>query len=201
MARSGRRYKTKFVLCKELIILVVVLVAMVITTICLSLPTKAEKKLAEFNDEINAYNEENGASIALLEEDHVFKKVNLDEVENLIENSGDESVFILYGSLSNSTLLSYLSTINTEAKQREIETVYLYSSSKVEKQEDQEDSDFLAEIERDEKVFKANDQKVDLLTVPALYVYKNKTLIFSSINVDEDGSYNWNIMLNKAFSL
>lgn len=202
MARVGKRSKTKFVLCKELIILVVVLIAMLVTTICLSIPSAKAKELEEFNTAITNYNTTNSTNYGLLDDEHVFEKIEFEDLEKKINESGDSAVYVLYGSLENGTLLSYLSTINTEAKNREVDKVYLYSSEKVEHQEDKEDEEFLAGIENDEKIFKANDEyEVDLLVVPALYVYKNGELVFSSIKIDADGNYNWYIMLNKAFSI
>ncbi len=210
MARVGRKNKSKFVLCKELIILVVVLVAMIITTICLSLPSSSEKELAEFNDVITEYNTANGTSYATLDEDNVFKMASLDDVTNAINDSkGSEEepkyAYILYGSISNSTVIQYLSTINTEAKNREISTVLLYSSAKVDEQEDKDDEEFLSSLHRDEEVFNKDVldgvDEVDLLNVPALLVYKNGELVFNSETIIADGSYNWNIAISKAFAL
>lgn len=202
MARVGKRNKTKFVLCKELIILVVVLVAMLVTTICLSIPSAKEKELEEFNTAITTYNTANSTNYGLLDDEHVFKKIDLEDLEKEINDSKAEPVYVLYGSLENGTVLSYLSLINTNAKNRDVNRVYLYSSDKVEKQEDKDDEEFLAGIERDEKIFKENENyEVDLLVVPAFYVYKNGELVFSSIKIDENGSYNWHIMLNNAFSI
>ncbi len=207
MARVGRKNKTKFVLCKELVILIVVLVAMIVTTICLSIPSKAEKELEEFNTAINTYNSANSTSYGLLGDDHVFKKADLSDVEKAIADSnGTEEapkyVYVLYGSLENSTVLEFLSLIDTEAKNRERDRVYFYSSSKVDNQEDKEDESFLAELENDEKVFKENENnEVDLLKTPAFYVYKNGELVLSSISYDENALYNWHLMINHAFAL
>lgn len=210
MARVGRRNKSKFVLCKELIILVVVLVAMIITTVCLSLPSSSEKELAKFNDLITEYNTANGTSYATLEEGHVFRMANLDDVANAINDSkGTEEdpkyTYILYGSLSNGTVIQYLSKINDEAKNREVSTVLLYSSSKVDDQEDKDDEEFLSSLHKDEEVFNKDVldgiDEVDLLNVPALLVYKNGELIFNSETIITDGSYNWYIVISKAFAL
>lgn len=208
MARTGKRNKTKFVLCKELVILVVVLVAMVITTICLSLPSSAEKALAEFNDKITEYNTNNGTNYGMLEEDHVFKFASLDDISRMFSEKGTDEepkyVYIVYGSLSNGTVLQYLTTINKEAQNREIENVYIYSSEKVDNQEDKDDEDFLTSLHEDEDIFNSKVldgiDDVDLLKVPALYVYKNGELVFNSVQVLENGSYNWNLVINKAFS-
>ena len=87
MARTGRRTKTKFVIRKELIILVLVIVAMIVTTICLSIPSAAEKRLEEFNTAITEYNTANSTSYSTLGEDSVIRKASLKKVEQVIEDS------------------------------------------------------------------------------------------------------------------
>lgn len=210
MARVGRKNKTKFVLHKELIILVAILVAMIITAVCLSIPSASEKRLEEMNNAINQYNTTNNTQYSLLEEDNVFRKSSLKAIDSAINasNNGTEEdpkyVYVLYGSLSNSTILEYLSTIDKEAKNREVKTVYLYSSEKVDKQEDKEDASFLASLKNDEDIFNKEVlegvDEVDLLKTTALYVYKNGELVFNSTAIIEDGSYNWNLVINQAFS-
>ncbi len=210
MARDIRKNKTRFVLHKELVILVLVLVAMIVTTVCLSIPTGSEKRLAELNDAITEYNTLNSTSYTTLSEDTVLRKVSLKTIESSIKKSADGTeenpkyVYVLYGSLSDATILQYLSAIDTEAKNREVKTVYIYSSEKVDKQEDKDDSNFLVSLEKDEAVFNSNVlegvDEVDLLKTPALYTYKNGELVFNSVTVEEDGSYNWELIINKAFS-
>ena len=137
-------------------------------------------------------------------------KIFIKNIEKAIEKCGQgEYVYVLYGSLNSATILQYLSTIDNEAKQREVSKVYWYNSSKVEEQEDLSDSEFLAGLENDQKVFNgSNDslvaagvEAVDLLDCPALFVYKDGQLVFNSVTVVEDGSYNWEIIISRAFSL
>ena len=80
MAKTGRRNKTKFVLHKELIILVVILIAMIVTTICLTIPSGQEKQLEEFNNAITAYNNANSTQYTLLTEENVIKKAELKNI-------------------------------------------------------------------------------------------------------------------------
>ncbi len=209
MARVGKKNKTKFVLRKELIILVFILLAMIVTTICLSIPSKDEKRLEEFNQAISSYNTANSTQYNLLDDQMVFQKANLKGIEKAIDNSkGTESepkyTYVLYGSLSNATILENLSAINTEAKNREVKKVYFYASDKVDGQEDLNDADFLAEIEQDETVFNKDVlngvDKVDLLKPTALYVYKNGELVFNSMKAAEDETYSWSLIINQAFS-
>ncbi|MDE6660821.1 MAG: hypothetical protein K2J93_03230 [Anaeroplasmataceae bacterium] len=210
MARSIRRNKTKFVLRIELIILVLVLVAMIVTTVCLSIPSASEKRLEEFNNAITEYNTANSTSYGTLTDESVIRKASLKKISSELSDAskGTEEnpryTYVLYGSLVDSTILQYLSTIDKEAQQREVRVVYLYSSEKVDKQEDKDDIEFLADLEKDEDVFNADVlegvDEVDLLKTPAFYVYKNGELVFNSTTIVEDGSYNWELIINKAFS-
>ncbi|MDE6407157.1 MAG: hypothetical protein K2K48_00710 [Anaeroplasmataceae bacterium] len=210
MARSVRRNKTQFVLRKELIILVLILVAMIVTTVCLSIPSAGEKRLEEFNTAITTYNSTNNTSFTTLDEDSVIRKASIKKVSSEIKSDakGTEEnpryTYVLYGSLSDSIILQYLSAIDTEAQRREVKVVYLYSSEKVDKQEDKDDVEFLADLEKDEDVFNADVlegvDEVDLLKTPAFYVYRNGELVFNSTTLEEDGSYNWELIINKAFS-
>ena len=142
MARTGRKSTVKFKLCKELVILVAVIVAMIVTTIVLSIPSQSTKDLEEMNNAILIYNQTNSTSYATLGEDNVYSKAELGDIKKAISKTSDgteenaEYVYVLYGSLNQATILQYLSVIDTEAKQREVEVVYLYSSNKVENQED-----------------------------------------------------------------
>ncbi|MDE6241628.1 MAG: hypothetical protein K2M08_04295 [Anaeroplasmataceae bacterium] len=213
MARSVRRNKTQFVLRKELIILILVLVAMIVTTVCLSIPSASEKRLEEFNSAITEYNSANGTSWGTLDEDSVIRKASLKKLSSEItaDAKGTEEepkyTYVLYGSLSDSVIIQYLSTIDKEAQQREVKVVYLYSSEKVDKQEDKEDVEFLADLEKDEAVFNADVlegvDEVDLLKTPALYVYRNGELVFNSTTIEDDASYSsngWELIINVAFS-
>lgn len=210
MARVGRRNKTKFVLHKELVILIVVLVAMIVTAVCLSIPSASEKRLAELNNAITQYNTANNTSYTELNDDTTIRKVSLKTIDSAIkgsENGTDEEpkyVYVIYGSLENSTILQYLSVIDEEAKNREVKTVYLYSSEKVDNQEDKDDASFLAGLKNDSETFNRDVlegvDEVDLLKPTALYVYKNGELVFNSTPIVEDGSYDWKLIINNAFS-
>lgn len=210
MARKGRKSTVKFVLHKELIFLVAGILAIIAATIILSIPSKSDKFLTEVNDAIYAYNTTNSTSYANLAEDHVYIDADLEDIEDAIKECGSgEYVYVLYGSINSTKIMQYLNTINTEAKNREVENVYWYSSSKVETAEDLESAEFIAEINKDQEVFNGSNEDlvaagveaVDLLVYPALYVYKDGKLVFNSVTVDEDGSYNWEIMIGHAFGL
>lgn len=209
MAKVGFRNKTKFKLCKELVILVCLLVAMIATTICLSIPSKNEKMLNEFNEAISLYNTTNSTSFGTLTEETTIEKTSLKGIEKTLKasasSSEDSYTYVIYGTLTDAKICQFLSVIDAEAQNREVEKVYFYDASKVESQEDKEDENFLAEIENDEEVFNADVlegvEEVDLLKFPAFFVYKNGELIFNSNTVDEETSYNWYLMINRAFAL
>ncbi len=217
MARVVGKNKTKFKISKELIILVLIIIAMIVTTVCLSIPSDTHKVYEEFNDAISDYNTANSLSYGMIDEDHVYVKASLKTLDKAIRSTEDgteekpEYVYVLYGSLSSATILENLSKIDTEAKQRaeaqdkKSIKVYFYDSVKVDTQEDLTDTDFVADLEKDEEVLNESVQTgiepVDLLETPAFYVYKNGKLIFNSVSVLENGNYNWSILINRAFSL
>lgn len=215
MARVGKKNKTKFKLHKELVFLLSAIVIMIAVTIILSIPSESKKTYDEINNAIYAYNATASTSYSTIDEDHVFKKANLGDIKSAIKKSGNGTeedakyVYVLYGSLNSAVILQYLSVIDNEAERREVSTVYWYSSEKVEKQEDLEDTKFVSEIEADQEVFNGESEDlvtvgvdpVDLLEYPALLVYKNGKLVFNSNTVEEDGSYNgWDIIISHAFA-
>lgn len=211
MARVGKKAKAKFKICKELIILIVVLVGMIVTTICLSIPSQATTTYEELNGAISNYNSANSTSYGTLGEDHVYKISSFNDVTGAISSSKSGTaedakyVYVLYGSLSNATVLEFLSIINTEAQNREVSTVYYYSSSFVDDQVDKDDSEFVATLESNEQKLNATVtpgvDEIDLLVTPAFYVYKNGSLIFNSNTMDEESTYNWYLMVQHAFKL
>ena len=62
MASKNRRNKVKFKLQPELIIIVACLVAMLVATIWMAVPTKAEKTTTALNNAIYSYNQANSSS-------------------------------------------------------------------------------------------------------------------------------------------
>lgn len=211
MARVGKKTKTKFKLCKELVLLIVVLVAMITTTIVLNIPSESKSTYEEINSAITAYNSANSTSYSTIGEDHVFKNASYTDVTKEINQSQsgtDENVkyvYVLYGTLDSATVLEFLSYINTEAQQREKKKVLFYSSSTVDNQEDKDDADFISDIEKKQEELNKSlgdlVDPIDLLKTPAFYVYKNGSLVFNSTTMDDDASYNWYLMIRKAFSL
>lgn len=71
---SYNKNKTKFVLHKELIF-GLGLIAILVVTIVLSIPSEAKKTYEELNNAINSYNTANSTSYNLLAEDNVYKRL------------------------------------------------------------------------------------------------------------------------------
>ena len=109
MARSnsrGRNY-VPFKWTKELIIFLSILaVAIILTIVCL-IPTSKEKFMTEWSNAITA------ASGTALDEDHVFEYISLSKFEaKKSEATKDEPLIILYGSSTDSTTVSNISSID-----------------------------------------------------------------------------------------
>ena len=209
MARYGKKNSTKFKLTKELVILVVALVAIIAVTVILSIPSKEEKIIAEYNTAIEEFNTQNSTSHSTLTSDEiVYVKADLADIEKALNSKGTdeepEYTYVLYGTLKAATVVQYFNYINEEAKQHEIETIYFYSSSFVDGQEDKDDEEFLAKVDSYENVLNANVlegvDEVDLLKTASFYVYKNGELVFNSNTYVEEGIYNWVQILSEAFS-
>ena len=201
MAKKNRKNKAKFKWTKELIILLVLLVAMVTSTIVLSIPSSKTKTTTSFNEAITAYNTSNSTSYSTLSTENVFVEVEHKKLLNKIEK--EEYVYVVYGSLSDGTVLQYLSTINSVATQEEIETVYFYSSAWVEETEDTDTEAFKTkkqELEADiNKNVNRDVEALDLLEYPALLVFHNGELIFNSQTYSDNEQYTWNMFIQKAF--
>ena len=137
MASKRRKNSTKFKWTKELIILIVALIAIITTTIILSVPSEKEKYTDEINTAItiaNASNSQSGTSYNTIPADNVFAEISHKNLVNKINK--DEYVYVLYGSLNNNTLLENLYAINLMCTNEEIKSVYIFSSLWVEETED-----------------------------------------------------------------
>ena len=125
MARSnsrGRNY-VPFKWTKELIIFLSILaVAIILTIVCL-IPTSKEKFMTEWSDAITA------ASGTALDDDHVFEYISLSKFETKkSEATKDEPLIILYGSSTDSTTVSNISSINKKAQDYGIDKIYILKS-------------------------------------------------------------------------
>lgn len=205
MARYGKKNSTKFVFTKELGILLGLIVALIVATVLLSIPNRTDRQIEKYNEAITEYNTVNSTSYATITtEDIVYVDAEYEDFEGIL--SGEGTVYILYGTLSLDSIVSNFVTINTEAENREIETIYFLSSEYVDTfEDDQEDDDdediFKATVEGYEKdIFNVNVlegvEEVDLMASGALLVYKDGQLVFNSASYSD---YNWTQIINQAF--
>lgn len=188
MASKNRKNRVKFKLTKELIFLVLGLIAIAVTTIVLSQESASEKKIKSINTAIIDYNLANSTAYNTITGEDVFDIIEYDELKSTISKKG--YVYIYYGSLEKAAYLENLASINSAALSAEVKTVYLYYSSWVDGQEDLDAPEFKEEASKREEIFnKNNDQydveDFDITVTPTLLVYHNGDLIFNSQSTNE----------------
>ena len=211
MASKRNRKKVKFKWTKELIILLAALAILLTVTIILAIPSQDKKNLTKWNDAITAYNTENSTSYSTLGTDVHLKEVSgsdeslFNKARSIADNEG--YTYFFYGSLSNATYLEYLSKINSLADEYEIENVYLMYATFYEEAEADSETDtisFKQTCDKYEDILntgKSGDAtEIDLTVFPALFVYKNNSLIFNTQVGKDSGEYSWSIYIQKAFS-
>lgn len=209
MASKNRRNKVKFKWTKELVFLIVGLVAIITATIILCIPSSSHKTTTAMNEAIYAANLANsqsenssGISYNLLPEENVYVELEFDKLSKKINK--EEYVYVLYGSTNSTTILKNLSVINTTATDLEIETVYYYSSLWVEETDDTQAEEFKEEQSKIEDKINANKDsdvaEFSLLDYPALLVFNNGKLIFNSQSYEDDYA-TWEMFIQKAFFL
>ena len=207
MASKSRRKKAKFKLTKELVILVVGLLAILVATIILAIPSSEKKFYNKLRDAVINYGDSN---TQLFSSDHVFKEIDEDEYIDVINevkstaNSG--YTYFLYGQLTNSTYVSQLYPINETAKDYGVSHVYLFYSTVYNAAKDNDElntSSFKEKCNEYESILnngKSQDAyAIDLTKENALFVFKNGSLIFNS-QADEDSKYGWDAYIKQAFS-
>lgn len=209
MASKYKKNKVKFRWTKELLFLILGLVAIIGATIALSIPTNGEKITTELNDAIYAANVQNSQSedtnvqsisYTALPNDNVFESISHKKLVKEIANS--EYVYVLYGSKNSTVVLENVSTINTTAVAEEIETIYVYSSLWVEEAEDREAEAFKEQKKAVEDEINANKDKdvteFSVLSYPALLVFHNGSLVFNSQQYDDLEYSTWAMYIQKA---
>ena len=203
MASKTKKDTVKFKFTKELLFLIISLVAILVATILLAIPTADEKRTNAYNDAITAYNSANSTSYSTLGYDNVYEDIDYEELTKVLENA-EGYTYVLYGSTNVGTVLQYMSTINTKAKDAEVETVYLFSSLWVEEQEDLEADDFEVEYKaREEKINSGKQASVEglsLLEYPALLVFEDGVLVYNSQAYTDSDQYNWEAYIHVAFT-
>ncbi len=203
MASKGRKNKVKFRWTKELIFLILFVVAILGVTIALAAPTNEAKQLEKYNNAIETFNATNQTQYQTLTEDHVFKEISHNSLAKKKNNDG--YTYVLYGLLDDGTFLSSLASINAMAKDNEIKTVYLYFATWVSEQEDTNSITFKNEC--NEKEAKLNDKvdadhvDFDLTVYPTLLVFYDGELIYNSQTYKDNTQGSWNNYINDAMTI
>ena len=203
MASKIRKNKVKFHWTKELIFLIVFVLAILGVTIALAQPTKEAKALEKYNNAILQYNSENSTSYNTLTEDHVFKEISHNSLAKKKNDKG--YTYVLYGLLDNGTFLSSLASLNSMAKDNEIKTVYLYFATWVSEQEDQDSISFKNECNKKEA--QLNDKvdpdhsEFDLTIYPTLLVFYDGELIYNSQTYKDNTQGSWNNYINDVMTI
>jgi hypothetical protein len=212
MASKNRRNKVKFKLQPELIVIVACLVIMLVATIIMAVPTKAEKTTTSLNNAIYTYNQNNSSSStgsssssssSYLPNKNVFEEVSHSALVKKIRT--EEYVYVIYGQYtSNQTIVGNLYNIQTICEDEKINKVYLYDSTWVDTYDDVASESFnnLAKTLQDQIDNNKSADVVgfDLLESPALLVFHNGSMVFNSQSYDND-SYTWSMYIQKAFYL
>lgn len=211
MASKNRRNKVKFKLQPELIVIVACLVIMLVATIIMAVPTKAEKTTTSLNNAIYTYNQNNSSSStgssssssSYLPNKNVFEEVSHSALVKKIRT--EEYVYVIYGQYtSNQTIVGNLYKIQTICEDEKINKVYLYDSTWVDTYDDVASESFnnLAKTLQDQidNNKSADVEGFDLLESPALLVFHNGSMVFNSQSYDND-SYTWSMYIQKAFYL
>lgn len=211
MASKRNRKKVKFKWTKELIILISSLVVLLVVTIILGIPSADKKNLNKWNEAIQNYNSENSTSYSTLTSENVLKEVSGTDESHFknARNKADKEgyTYFFYGSLTNATFLEQLYNVNKLAKDYEIEEVYIMYADFYEEAKNNEEietASFRTTCKGYEDILntgKNGDAKeIDLTIYPALFVYKDNSLIWNSQVGNDSSEYNWSIYIQKAFS-
>lgn len=179
--RSLRRTKYKFKWTKELTFLLLGLLAIIIVTIILSLPTKVERLIAKWP----------GASLT---KETNFSEINEERLSNLV-NNGDY-VFVFYASPSDTNAANKMSLIQTYATKYDITNVYWLDSTEVYQASDETKNsrDFKDDIANREEALKG----VDLDTTLSFWAFNDGSLLKDYAS-DADDTNSFESLVNQVF--
>ncbi len=171
--RSVRREKFKFKWTKELVFLIVGLLAVIITTIVLALPNKEDKFLDRW-------------SAAQLPRDGKISEIS---ESALLDKLGNGSyVFVFYGTPDDETSVTNIKTVETAAENFEVDNVYWLDATEVFKTTDEikGTQDFKNKIDAREEALGG----VDLLKYGTFWVYdKEGKLVLDSTTFDNGETF------------
>lgn len=174
--RKGKRNKFSFVWTKELIFLILGIIAMIVAVIIMIQPSAKEK----FYDTWSAKLSDSDTALAT---DHIYSKISLSDLGKKVKNS-DEYIYVFYGTEQDSTCVSNIELFNATAQSFKITKIYYLNADFVYDEENKTTRSFQLEI--DEKEAKVNSQ-CDFFNYPSLWVFHNGDLVFTSDKYrDED---------------
>jgi len=216
MASKSKRNKTKFKWTKELIFLIVGILALIAATIIINIPKGSAVQLEKYNKAISDYNSKNNAQYSFIPEENVLKETKINGISK--KKKSNDYTFVFYGSLANAEFLENLSKVNNLAKEYDVKSVYLWFADYVEKADDDlkatatyknkvdEYNSIINEninslVESSNGLYKSQDN-FDLETYPALLVFKSDSLVFNSQTYsksEDSAEYSWDTYINTAF--
>ncbi len=212
MASKSKKNKVKFKWSKELIFLIVGIVALIIAAIFLNLPSNSAIRLEKYNTAISEYNSANNANAYTLTEDNVYYDITYEDL--LKEKKEDKYLYVFYCTLSDADIITNMLTMNTIAKERNIDKIYLWYATYVsEAAEDDKNTlkykEYLSGIEKNinGNIQYENVSQFDMEVYPTLLVFKNDCLVFNSQtysvqeNNDKSSEYTWMNYFYKAIGL
>ena len=172
MANKYRKINFRFT--KELIIIACVIVALVVATIILNAPTKADKFLSKWQ---NA-----GSSI---QSNEIFEEVSQDSLKTKIDKK-DGVVVVLFVSTEDSNSVTLFDEVNNHASLFEVDKVYVLDGSNYvgNREENQDVDNKLKEVEA--------KFGVTIGQVPSLWLYRNgelKATLNQDLVDEQSGSY------------
>lgn len=180
MARNIRRTKYKFKWTKELVFLIIGILAIAATTIILSLPSSLDKL-------------RNKWSSASLSEETVIREISeKDLIAEIGKNSG--YVFVFYGTPLDETSKTNIAKIDNVAQKYGVEVVYWLDASEIyETDEDTKATkDFKDKIDQKE----ADLQVADLLVYGTFFTYKDGKNVSDTSDMD---GVSFDVVINQQF--
>jgi hypothetical protein len=216
MASKSKRNKTKFKWTKELVFLIVGILALIAATIIINIPKGSAVQLEKYNKAISDYNSKNNAQYSFIPEENVLKETKINGISK--KKKSNDYTFVFYGSLANAEFLENLSKVNNLAKEYDVKSVYLWFADYVEKADDDlkatatyknkvdEYNSIINEninslVESSNGLYMSQDN-FDLETYPALLVFKSDSLVFNSQTYsksEDSAEYSWDTYINTAF--
>ena len=205
MASKRKKNRVKFKWTKELIILLVLIVAMIGATIALSFPTAERKRIDKYNNAITTYNTENNTSYSTLSDKERFRDISFSDLYKKKKSSSYTMVF--YTTLKTGDFIAQMAKIDSLAEKFELKYIYILYASYVsdastDKKETKDYRDHLDDLEEEINSDVDKDQDpFDMETYPVVLLFKDNTLIFNSETYKDDTNSSFALCITKAFSL